>query len=235
MRIAICDGDVSCLEQTRRAAASCVGSAVTIDPFSHPEQLLEAAEKSGGYDLYILETLLPGMNGISLGGRLRESGCGGRIIYLTTTPDYALDAFRVRAFDYLLKPLCAHTFARTLDEAIGKKTAPGLPVRSGDSILKLEFDAIVCAERNRRTVSYHLPNGQVVESNTLRGSFSAAIAPLLADKRFALCGASMVVNLDHITEMGHGTVVFGNTHRVFLGEKHYRKLRQAWMAWQANP
>lgn len=54
------------------------------------------------------------------------------------------------------------------------------------------------------------------------------MADLLADKRFTACGQSMVVNLDHVTEIENTAVVFGTTYRPFLGEKLCRKLRDTW-------
>ena len=55
-----------------------------------------------------------------------------------------------------------------------------------------------------------------------------AMTELLADKRFYLCTVGMVVNLDYITEIETGAVVFGNNCRSFLGEKYCRKLRGVW-------
>ena len=63
---------------------------------------------------------------------------------------------------------------------------------------------------------------------TVRTTFSAAMADLLADRRFAACGQSMVVNLDHVTEVENTAVVFGTTYRAFLGEKNCCKLRNTW-------
>ena len=46
---------------------------------------MEAAEKVGGFDIYILDILMPGMDGIELGVKLREQGYDGSIIYLTNS------------------------------------------------------------------------------------------------------------------------------------------------------
>lgn len=235
MRMAICDDDAACLEQvkgiSRRYAADCGSRSLSVDAFAHPEELLEAAEKIGGYDIYILDVVMPGMNGIALGAKLREKGYDGKIVYLTSSDEYSLDAFGVRAFDYLLKPVQEQRLCRVVEEAaalISGKKDKFLLVKTRDRSIKLTFDSILYAELTRRSVTYYLTGGRVVESISLRGSFTEAVAELLADRRFCLCSVGMVVNLDCITEIESGAVVFGDTCRAFLSEKYCRKLRSVW-------
>lgn len=235
MKIAICDdealflSEVSAIAEEYKNARS--GRRLTFDAFSHPEDLLESAEKLGGYDIYILDVIMPHLDGIHLGRKLREAGYDGKIIYLTSSPEYSLDAFRVRAFDYLIKPLQKEMFFRTMDEAlasIAEKKDKVLLVRTKERSVKLTYDSIMYAEFRKRAICYYLTDGQTVESMTLRTTFAQAMAELLSDKRFTACGQSMVVNLDHVTAVENAAVLFGSTYRAFLGEKLCRKLREAW-------
>ena len=174
---------------------------------------------------------MPDMSGILLGEKLREAGYDGKIIYLTSSSDYYPDAFRVRAFDYMIKPVSMTAFTKTMDEIsalIARKKDRFLLVKAKDRSVRLSFDTILYAEFTKRAVCYHLTGGRMVESLTLRTTFAEAVAELLADARFALCGQSMVVNLEHITAVEHEAVVFGTTYRPFLGEKLCRKLRGVW-------
>ena len=69
-------------------------------PFSSQEDLLAAAIRES-FDLYLLDILMPGENGIQLGRRLREVDKRGAIIYLTSSPDFAVESYTTRAFYYL--------------------------------------------------------------------------------------------------------------------------------------
>jgi len=232
MRIAICDDEALCLSQVTAVADEYKNdTGIGFDAFSHPEDLLEAAEKTGGYDIYILDVIMPSLNGIELGLKLRDAGYDGKIIYLTSSEEYSLDAFRVKAFDYIIKPILKEAFYKAVDEAasaISQKKDKALLVKSKERSVKLTYDSIMYAEFNKRAISYYLVGGRVVESVTVRTAFSQAMADLLADKRFTACGQSMVVNLDHITEVENTAVVFGTAYRPFLGEKLCRKLRDIW-------
>ena len=235
MRIAICDDEASCLahilavsEEYKKDRAE---KGVRVDTFSHPEDILESAERIGGYDIYILDVIMPGMTGIELGVKLRDAGYDGKIIYLTSSPEYSLDAFRVKAFDYIVKPIVKEVFYKTVDEAsasISEKKDKALIVKTKERSVKLKYDSIVYAEFNKRAICYYLVGGKSVESTTVRTAFSQAMSELLQDKRFVACGQSMVVNLDHVTEIENTAVVFGSAYRPFLGEKLCRKLRDVW-------
>ena len=47
------------------------------------------------------------MNGIELGIKLRQLGYDGKIIYLTSSVEFAIDLFKAKAYNYILKPITA--------------------------------------------------------------------------------------------------------------------------------
>lgn len=235
MRIAVCDDEQLCLSQIRTIAEEFEKThsnrGIRFDFFSRPGDLLAAVGKTGGYDIYILDVIMPELNGIELGLRLREAGFDGKIVYLTSSQEYSLDAFRVRAFDYLIKPITKDAFHKTVTDAIAtiaEKKEKTLMVKAKEKTVKLSFDSIEFITIDKRALCYHLTDGRCVESVTLRGSFADAIAQLLADRRFAHAGQSTAINLDHIAEIGNEAIVFESGNQTFLGEKNCRKLRGVW-------
>ena len=60
----------------------------------------------GGYDLVILDIIIPGMNGIELCKRIREKGIQIPVLMLTAlgTTDDKVEGFDAGADDYLVKP-----------------------------------------------------------------------------------------------------------------------------------
>lgn len=235
VRIAICDDENLCRKQVLAVATDYAEERqdqdIVFEMFSEPEALLQAAKEKGHYDIYILDIVMPGMNGIQLGQALRDSGCDSKIIYLTSSQEYAVDSFRVRAFHYLLKPIRKEAFFAALDEAISSisiRKDRSLIIKTKSGNARITFDSILYAELSRRTVVYHLSGGRAVESTSLRTNFSDSVQELLADKRFALCGASMAANLHHITAVENEGIVFQDSTRVFLGKKACRELRTVW-------
>lgn len=235
MTIAICDDDTLCREQVLAWSREYIRQSPYTDTrlLSYPsgEVLLEDVEGGILFDICILDVVMPGMDGIRLGVRLREMGFEGKILYLTTSRDYAIDSFQAKPFNYILKPVEKTAFFSALEEALAS-AAPrkdrSVLVRTQDASVMLPLRDILYAELTRRAVRYHLVGGRQVESIQIRTSFSDAIRPLLEDRRFTLCGASMAANLHHVTGIETEALVFRDGQRAYLGKKLCREIRSVW-------
>ena len=235
VKIAICDDETVCrarlLDIAEDYSEERKDKQIEYTVFSEPAELLQAVWEGADFDIFILDIVMPDLNGIQLGQAIREQGVESKIIYLTSSEEYALDSFRVRAFDYILKPIARDVFYKVMDEAINSihiKKDKGVIIKTKEGNARLSFDSILYIELSNRSLIYHLADGKAVESTTLRTSFSDAVAELLADGRFAQCGVSTVVNLHHITSVENEGAVFKGNERVFLNKKLCRDLRGAW-------
>ena len=235
MRIAICDDEALCRE---RAVAIVQAYAeahpehhISYTAFEWTDDLIAAAGKIGGFDIYILDIVMQGdMNGIQLGRRLRELNDTGKILYLTSSEEYAIDSFKVKAFNYIMKPIERASFFAALDEVceVIERSDKSIIVKTKENSVKVHFDTILYAELQKRSIVYYLVGGNTVESTTIRTTFSEAIAELLCDHRFVCCGASMVANLSHVTMVESEAIIFRNKHKTYLGKKACRELRGVW-------
>ena len=227
MKIAICDDEASCRAQIYDLLCDYVedrkDKEIQVELFTSPEALLRTVQEGSIFDIVILDIVMPGMNGIQLGQALRNESIDQKIVYLTSSEEYALDSFRVRAFDYLLKPVEKKTLFPVLDEAISSihiKKDKSLIIKTKETNARVTFDSILYAELANRAIVYHLIGGKTVESTTLRTTISEAMQELLTDRRFLLCGTSTLVNLHHITMVENESIVFQDTLRVFLNKKN---------------
>lgn len=55
-------------------------------------------------DVVFLDIEMPEISGLELAGKIIETGCNVNIVFVTAYDKYALEAFRVNAIDYILKP-----------------------------------------------------------------------------------------------------------------------------------
>ena len=75
--------------------------------------------REGGYDVVFLDVELPGLTGLELAPLARAA-----VVFVTAHERYAVDAFAVEAFDYLLKPVDPQRLARVL-ERLRERSVPG--------------------------------------------------------------------------------------------------------------
>ncbi len=236
IKIAICDDDAG----EREAAAALTREYLSQHPelparlslFESGEALLDAVETGGGFDLYLLDVIMPGQNGIEVGKRLRELDAEGEIIYLTTSPDYAVDSYQTRAFFYLMKPVDREQFFEVCTQAaaaLQRRRAAGFLLNTPGGPRLVPLDEILYAELNSRALRCHLTGGGVLDSRALRESFVRAVQPLLADRRFILCGASFVLNLYHVRGIERGEAILSDEGRVPLPRSVQTAVKRRWM------
>ena len=235
MKIALCDDDIHCrvklLDLMNEYCVANPDKNIVFSIYESAETLLNVIEKTGKFDLYILDIVMCGINGIDLGLSLRRMGHDGKIIYLTNSIEFALDAFKARAYHYMLKPIKKEEFFSILTETtdlIASHKTKSLLVKTKDGTIKIDFDNIMYAELCRRVITYHLINGKSINSITIRTPFSEAVHELLLDNRFSLCGAGMIVNLHHITSVEAELIQCKNSYKVYLSKKACRDIRSAW-------
>ena len=202
IKIAICDDLDSCRKQLSQIIKdyASLHSELQIDcsVYDYGEELIVTANKIGGFDIYFLDIVMPGLNGIDLGSALRDGGYNGKIVFLTSSEEYAIESFKVKPFNYILKPIEKDKVFSALDEvisALSSKKEKSIIVKTTDGNVKLSVDNIMYAELINRAVFYYLANGRIVESTTIRTSFSNAVKELIENNSFVLCGSSFIVNL----------------------------------------
>ena len=73
-------------------------------------------------DILFLDIFMSGMNGIELAKKLRSENVNSDIVFITSSNEYAADAFEVDAFSYLRKPLEEEKFYELMDRIMGHFT-----------------------------------------------------------------------------------------------------------------
>ncbi|MDE7327262.1 MAG: response regulator [Lachnospiraceae bacterium] len=120
MRIVVCDDDQASLEQIKDlllAYSREKERRMEIYTCSSAEELME--ELAGGelldIDLLLLDIVMEGKNGIELAETIRSRNKDVPIVFVTSSTEFALKAYHVRAVRYLLKPLTEESIYEMLD------------------------------------------------------------------------------------------------------------------------
>lgn len=80
-------------------------------------------------DLLFLDVQMPGLDGVGVVCKLRESGLDlPHIVFSTAYEQYAVEAFRLEACDYLLKPIDKLRLAETIARVADREEAPAQPL-----------------------------------------------------------------------------------------------------------
>lgn len=114
IRIAVLDDNNSELENIKLLFGQFAALAPRpfgVEYFSDPFALLQHVQDNGGFDLYVLDVLMPALTGLEVASRIRERGERCQIIFLTASREYGVEAFAVDAAATSSSPYRSTIFA----------------------------------------------------------------------------------------------------------------------------
>jgi DNA-binding LytR/AlgR family response regulator len=99
------------------------------------------------YDVVFLDVEMPGLTGVEAAPLVRERRDPPAVVFVTAHAHYAVEAFAVEAFDYLLKPVDPERLARVVERLRERTTedvttVEKIPVVSGNRTELLDFDQV---------------------------------------------------------------------------------------------
>ena len=124
LKIAFCDDDLEILKELGILLDKYKkerGEDLTCTVFQSPLELLAAIEKGFSFDILFLDILMPGENGIETAKEIRQYDNNMKIIFLTSSPEFAVQSYTVGAYFYQLKPVWEESFFRLMDAVLGRK------------------------------------------------------------------------------------------------------------------
>ena len=237
LRIAVLD-DVPAererIEGLSREYAALRGVSADIRGFLHPDALITACEKDA-FHIYLLDMVMPMLSGLDVARNIRRSDTGAQILFITTEPGFALDAYQVNPLHYLIKPVDRAALFSALDLA-AQRTDFGreieITVKTKDGIRTFPADMIVCCEYSRHTVLYTLAGGGRVETTTVCESFANHVAPLLKDRQFIQPHAAFVVNMRYAEKLNRDGFTLQGGALVPVSGKLFSNVRSAYMSYR---
>lgn len=124
LKIAFCDDDLEILKELGILLDKYKKERdedLTCTVFQSPLELLAAIEKGFSFDISFLDILMPGENGIETAKEIRQYDNNMKIIFLTSSPEFAVQSYTVGAYFYQLKPVWEESFFRLMDAVLGRK------------------------------------------------------------------------------------------------------------------
>lgn len=227
MYLAVCDDQIEelevlsellCLWQEERKAA------LRFQTFRSATELLDKARKEGPFDLYLLDVMMPGTNGLSAAREIRDFDDTADIVFLTASPGFAYESYRVRALDYLLKPIRAETLFPLLDRLYQREQEPreGLTVKCGSTLIRIPFSQLAFVEVSGKHLYFNLTDGAVRE---VFGNLNE-YEPQLSGTEFMRIGRSCIVNVLQVKEFSSAGIMTFSGKNIPVPRRLYAQLQK---------
>ena len=229
MKIAICDDekqfiDAICPLLEQWAARNAIK--LTLYCFTNGDDLI-AAHQNKCMDLIILDVIMPLLNGMDTAGELRKEDHDVPIIFLTSTRDFAVDSYEVKAFHYLIKPVDDVKLFRTLDDVINMITLPQnlFTAQTNEGFCKIVVDDVDYLEAQNKQVLVHLSNGKTI---AIRELFSKCEEIFSLENGFFRCHRCYIVNLNNIEQFTKSEISTNQNPAIPISRSRYAIFKETY-------
>ncbi|MDE6306288.1 MAG: LytTR family DNA-binding domain-containing protein [Muribaculaceae bacterium] len=212
-----------CVIDDEPLAAQLIGSYVDKTPFMELAGIFQSAQEAikiileGKIDVVFLDIQMPQLNGMEF-AKIIPPHC--RIIFTTAYNGYAVDAFKVNALDYLLKPVSYEDFAMAANRALewvslnrqaNEKSGTGeyIMVKSEYKLIQIATSDILYIEGLKDYVKIYIDGDRKCIMTLMS---MKVLERALPQSRFLRVHRSFIVNTSKIKVIERNRIVFGNNY-----------------------
>ena len=238
MKICICDDEQLELERTSILVSNYFDKMnldYSIETFNNAVVLLNKMkyfQDEVNFDVYLLDILMQ-VEGIELAKKIREFDNDATIIFITSSKEFAIEAFGVRAFDYILKPFKDEEFILKLDnliKSLSTKIKKSFTYKTSNHLVTtVNIENIEYIESISRRIIIHLDNNETLTSPIIRTRFTDSIPFNYNNHSFLQCHSSYIVNLNKIKAIEKSWFVMNSGEIVPISKQYYPKVKQSYI------
>lgn len=224
INIAIVDNEKGVLENIRGILLDMLGDSkdIHIDMYEKAKDFLAAFEKTR-YQILISDVDMPEMNGIEMGKKARERDPNIYIVFLTAYMEYAVESYRMEAYQYILKgdieKRLPEVMGRLLD-IVRKHSIKYCYIGADTQRVKMCEDDIIHILKAKGTkyTRFFTVEGEVRERIGIEKAFEK-----LDNDEFIMVDRGSVVNFRHIMKVKDNIIYLSNGNTV---EASYARIKR---------
>jgi len=230
LKIAICDDDINDLAHISNLIGKYQSEKnfqIRCDAFSNIVELLDSMHKHT-YDILFLDILMPGLTGVQAAHEVRRFDNEVKIIFLSSSPEFAVESYTVGAYYYFIKPAAEEKLFPIIDKLVyNYEISDGaLYIKLSSGIMRIPFNKLEFLEVMYKRLFFHLTDGSVKE---IHGSLSDFETQLVSREEFIKVHRSYIVNMKYIQELSSKELIVYTKKRIPISRLLYDKIRQAYM------
>lgn len=223
MRIAICDDEenwINALKELLNEYFFNKHIEYYTSTFVNGSELINTPEE---YDIIFMDYQMDGLNGIETARQIKRQNNNCTIIFVSSYPDIAIDAFEVDAYRFLIKPINKEKLFESLDAHRKKMERDDyLVIKSRTETTSIKESEIIFCEANGKHSVIHTINGSI---NVLKNI--KEIERQLSDEKFFRCHKAYIAAFAHIRTFDSNHIVFDNGTEAFISRNYFPAFKAA--------
>jgi two-component system, LytTR family, response regulator LytT len=196
VKVVIVDDEAPARSELRHLLAAHRG----VDVVGEAANAEQAASLVPGADAVFLDVEMPGASGLDAARLFAGRADPPAVVFVTAHAEYAVDAFAVEAFDYLLKPVDPERLARVVERLSARRPpareARKVPVVAGGRTELIDQDEVRYVQADGDYSRVHTYDRTYLSTVSLR-----ELEDALPSERFVRIHRSYLVNLAKVASV----------------------------------
>lgn len=227
MRIAVCDDSPTFLHNAAELINKwCIESNIQAEIIlcENGDELLSQQKR---LDTVFLDIIMPLFNGMETARELRQKDTAVKIVFLTSSPEFALESYDVGATGYLLKPVSYEKIKLILDKCARDINVEqeNIVVKTAFGYQKIFFSDIEYAEAQNKKVIFYLKDGKSIDAMQPLHSFEDKFT-----EGFFKCHRSYLVNLSNVDHFNSIEITTASGRRIPIARGFAKPFKDAYFA-----
>ena len=241
MRVLVCDDESLARARLRRLVERC--NMEVAGEAANGREVVEMASRLRP-DLVLMDIRMPDIDGIEAAAHLDKLETPPAVIFCTAYEEHALQAFRVHAVDYLLKPVNVQELSRALEKARGlnrvqmaemtHKLAANqterrrhLSARTHRGLELVPVEEVRYFQADQKYVAVHHANGYVLIDESLKSLEDEFADLFVRVHRSTLVSLHFIESLECSQQGRFEVRLRGTDRRLTVSRRHMPGLRRA--------
>ncbi len=231
LRIAVCDDDESSLKNIVFMIENWSkqrGIAIEICEFDNGDDLINQ-NMIRHMDIILLDIIMPLLNGMDTAKEIRQRDAAVHIVFLTSSPEFALESYEVKAKGYLLKPILYDKLMELLDDC-----SRGFDMEQEHLVLKTEFGYqklyykdIEYIEAQNKIITFYMRNEKNIKTTETLRSFESK---LNNSAGFFKCHRSYIVYIPNVDHFNASEITTRSGYRIPIARGYGKAFQEAYFS-----
>jgi len=213
------------LEKKLKVVQSTINYILSVDVFNDGQELIKYLNDGNRFDIIYLDIEMKNIGGIEVRKTIRETlkDEHTKIVFVSAHKSYSFDLHKVRAMDFLIKPISQENITESINTAISllKKPNKYFTYVKENKQEKIPVNNIICFESCGRQVKIVAAYG----NDYFYGKLSDLIVKLDNDMFYAV-HKSYIINYNRIKESTYEELLMSNGDKIPISQSHRKEVRK---------
>lgn len=223
MKVALVDDDADSVERLEGLLKSNIENSVLINRFSSGEEFLRFFTPES-YDFIVLDIFMGKLTGIETAKKIRETDKKVKLVFCSSSNEFAFESYEVGACYYLRKPYTDESFCAMLDRIELERLELMRSIKLPDG-QRAVLRNIVYADFSSHCMVFHCKSGGDVIS---RISFAQTEPFLCGYSYFCSPSKGVIVNFYEVRSIDNDVFLMSNNARIPISRRKLKEVKEAY-------